>query len=581
MKFFKRFLPVFLLFMAVFVGTGTDADASASDENISVIVPVTVGITFNADGSTTSTTFNVFNRSSVGIEITAVNATELNDWKLVSSDTAIGLDSKQLSFELEGTEILPGENELSLLVKEMGLHNFHTDIKRGAWTYSFDYEEAFLLEFQFEIEKQSRILRLDSGDYGESSEITVLETTETSLPTLSNDKYEFMGWADSSGKRYTDVFTMPKEDTTLTALWNLPAYALYSQDDHSLTFVQSEEEIKAGDEFNGNIITKVYTDFTNRDFEEKTAVPWNTDEICQDVESVTFADPIFPQSTAYWFCSFENCPRFDVTNLYTFRVQNMNLMYYSAGRYRDDTDFIITGMENWDTSQVTTMWSMFEYSGWQAKTYHIGNIGLWDVSNVWDMQSMFGSAAMNATEVYIGDLSTWNTDSLEVMIDMFNDMGTHAKNLSIGDIGTWDVSQVDMMWCVFMNMGEYSETVDIGDLSQWDVSNSEDFSWMFSCLGAHAKDFYVGDLSQWDMTKAESTAYMFWGTGEYSETFYLGDLSKWNVENIDDMSNMFENAGRMADWKLDLTGWNVRQAVRNLGFSIGVEDKIKEPLWKY
>lgn len=567
--------------MAVFVGTGADAEASASDENINVSVSMDSEVIFHSDCTPFQSMFIVWNDSNVPIEITAINMTEFNDWQLVSSDTQIKVDKKQFVYQFDGQDMLGGRNEMGLEIEESASAIFQTQISYGVWSHSVSMEKALEIEVEYSIAKKEYTLTLDGDGYAENSTLQAKETTETSLPTLSNDKYEFMGWADSSGKRYTDVFTMPKEDTTLTALWNLPAYALYSQDDHSLTFVQSEEEIKAGDEFNGNIITKVYTDFTNRDFEEKTAVPWNTDEICQDVESVTFADPIFPQSTAYWFCSFENCPRFDVTNLYTFRVQNMNFMYYSAGRYRDDADFIITGMENWDTSQVTTMWCMFEYSGWQAKTYHIGNIGLWDVSNVWDMQSMFGSAAMNATEVYIGDLSTWNTESLLAMLDMFNDMGMHAKNLSIGDIGTWDVSQVDLMWCVFWGMGEYSETVDIGDLSQWDVSNSEDFSWMFSCLGAHAKDFYVGDLSQWDMTKAESTAYMFWGTGEYSETFYLGDLSKWNVENIDDMSNMFENAGRMADWKLDLTGWNVRQGVRNLGFSIGVEDKIKEPLWKY
>lgn len=476
MKFFKRFLPAFLLFMAVFVGTGADAEASASDENISVIVPVTVGITFNADGSTTSTTFNVFNRSSVGIEITAVNATELNDWKLVSSDTAIGLDSKQLSFELEGTEILPGENEMSLLVKEMGLHNFHTDIKRGVWTYSFDYEEAFMLEFQYEIAKEKHTLTLDGGDYAEDSTLQVKEGATITLPELMHDTYEFMGWADSSGKRYTDTFTMPNEETTLIALWNLSTYALITEGDYALTFVQSKREIKVGEEYNGKTIVAVYTDFIDTDFESYQDVPWY--EYCKDIESVIFEDPVFPRSTAYWFYELRRCMYYDVTNLYTFRVTDMRFMYCYAGSGRDDMGFVITGMENWDTSQVTTMWSMFEYSGWEAPTYNIGNIGLWDVSNVWDMQSMFSSAAMKATDVYIGDLGMWDTGSLENIMGMFFDMGCSAKSINIGNIGTWDISKVDDLTDVFRNMGANADSVYVGDSGQYfDCSSLAYYTW--------------------------------------------------------------------------------------------------------
>lgn len=581
MKFIKRFLPVLLLFMAVFVGTEADVKASASDENINVIVPVTVGVIFNEDGSTTSTTFNVFNRSSVPIEITSVHATELNDWELVSSDTVIGLDTKKLSYTLEGKEILAGNNKLSISVSEMGLHNFDINIKRGAWSYSFDYEEAFLLEFEYAIVGREYALTLDGNEYADSSELYMTEGDTVDLPSLQHDKYEFIGWTDSQGKRYTDSFIMPSSDTTLTAMWKLPTYALFSESDGSLTFVQSEEEIKAGQTHNEKTITSVYSGFDSGNYADNNSVPWFKDGTCKKIYNVVFEDYVFPESTAYWFYGFEYCMSFDVFKLNTFRVSDMSFMYCFAGRSSESSDFVITGMENWDTSHVTSMWGMFEYSGWQAQTYHIGNIGLWDVSNVWDMQSMFYSTAMDATEVYIGDLGMWDTSSLEAMMDMFCDMGWKTQHLNIGNIGTWDVSHVDLMTNAFSNMGEHADTVYIGDLSQWDVSNVEDFSWMFSCMAAHAKEFNVGDLSQWNMTKAEYTSFMFYGSGEYAESFYLGDISKWNVENVYDMSSMFENAGRMADWKLDLSGWNVGSAVRCLDFSTGVEDKITEPIWLY
>lgn len=581
MKFFKRFLPVFLLFMAVFVGTGADAEASASDENISVIVPVTVGITFNADGSTTSTTFNVFNRSSVGIEITAVNATELNNWELVSKDTVIGMDSKQISYRIDGTQILSGENRISIPVDKLGLHNFDIEISRGAWTYSFDYEEAFLLEFQYEIVSHEYTLTLDGNDYADDMQFTVTAEATAELPTLKHDKYEFMGWADSQGKRYTDSFTMPYKNTTLTAMWKLPTYALFSESDGSMTFVQSEEEIIAGQMHNGKKITTVYSGFDNEAYQYSWEVPWYTDDISQKVYSVVFEDYVFPECTDYWFYEFENCMSFDVRKLQVFRVYSMKYMYFSAGRYGSDSDFVITGMESWDTSQVTCMWSMFEYSGQYAKAYHIGNIGLWDVSNVYDMQSMFSCAGMSALELYIGDLGMWDTSSLEIIMDMFSDMGWNTINLNIGNIGTWDVSHVDMMTSVFHNMGEYSESVYIGNLSQWDVSNVWDFSNTFRYFAANATDFYIGDLSGWNVSNAGMMNYTFDCAGENSETFYLGELSKWNTENVSEMNYMFRDTGKNASWRLDLSSWNVSNVCLYSGFNSGVETKVISPIWAY
>lgn len=581
MKFLRRFLPVLLLFMAVFVGNGADVNASASDENISVIVPVTVGITFNADGSTTSTTFNVFNRSSVGIEITSVNATELNDWELVSSDTVIDLDTRQLSFELEGTEIMAGNNELSISVSAMGLHNFDINIKRGVWTYSFDYEEAFLLEFEYEIVIPKHTLTLDGNSYLDDTELILTEGETVELPYPEDAEYEFVGWMDANEKMYEESFVMPDSNTTLTAMWRLPTYALFSESDGTLTFVQSIEEIKAGQEHNGRLITSVYSGFDTIRYTDYGRPPWYKDGTYKNVLSVEFEDYVFPYNTAYWFYGFENCMNFDVSKLHTFLVYDMSFMYYSAGKSGEGLDFVITGMEKWDTSNAKIMWSMFAYSGRNAKTYHIGNIGLWDVSKVYDMQSMFESAGMNAIELYIGDLSTWDTSSLEIMMYMFNNMGCTTPYLNIGNIGTWDVSHVEMMTGVFMNMGEYSETVNIGDLGPWDVSNVYDFSNIFQFMGSHVTDFYIGDLCGWDASGCNTMNGMFDGAGRYSSTFYLGDLSKWTPIYASEMECMFRNAGAAATWHIDLSGWNVSNVCLYSHFNSGVEEKVIAPIWVY
>ena len=571
-------MTVLLLLLAVFIGKGMEAKASASDENINIIVPTTVGITFHEDGTTSATKLSIRNNSSVRLHVTSIRATEMNGWNLVSSDTEICVDMKQLSYRIDGTEILAGENDVSVQLDSMQAHDFIVDIKRGAWTYSFD-EKAFSLEFEYEREKQLRTLTLDGGGYASNSTLQVLDATEVTLPTRSNSKYQFMGWADSKGKRYTDKFVMPREDTTLTALWDLPTYALHTMDDYTLTFVQSESVIQAGQTHHGKTITKVYSGFDNQVYSRPEDVPWLIDGTWMYVDRVVFEDPVFPESTAFWFFQHYYCNSVDVAKLYTHQVQDMNYMFYLCGGYREDAGVVITGLENWDTSQVNCMGEMFARTGIYSPSVDIGNIGVWDMSNVQDAHNMFESFGTRATEIYMGDLGMWKTDSLEYADEMFSEMGAQTKNLNIGNIGSWNVSKVHYFSNMFAGMGQYSETVYIGDLSGWEVGNSDNFQCMFQNTASYAKDFYVGDLSRWDISKADSTISMFNGAGQYSETFYLGDLSQWNVQNVSNMNSMFAYAGSMADWQLDLSSWNVMRVGYHYDFSLGVESKIIQPIW--
>ena len=522
MNFLKRFLPVILLFMTVFVGNSADAKASASNESISVIVPSTIEITFNEDGTTSTTEFNVLNQSSVLIELSSVYVTELNDWKLVIDDKEIGIDSKEISYRVDGTEILSGENKLSILIDSMELHNFDLDIKRGLWTYSSDCEEAFWLEFNYSIVENKNILTLDGNDYANDRKIAI-DTGETvELPILSHAKYEFMGWADEHGKRYTDSFTMPDKSTFLIAMWDVPAYALFTESDGRLTFVQSEEEIYVGQTHHGEEITNVYSEFdeaNDYDYDSYVA-PWIEDGISRKVSRVVFEDFVFPEITDGWFAEFENCMTFDVRRLQVFQSYTMSYMFYGAGRYGNDSDFTIIGMDYWDTSQVTRMEGMFELSGQYAKSYNIGNIGAWDISNV------------------------------------------------------------DALVRLFRCAGEYSKSVYIGDLSQWDVSFVYDYTKTFQYMAANATDFYIGDLSNWDTNNAWLMEKMFDGAGENSQTFYLGDISRWETAGVFVMDYMFRNTGRVARWSIDLSGWNVYNASHYEGFNDGVSNYVIAPIWE-
>ena len=79
-------------------------------------------------------------------------------------------------------------------------------------------------------------------------------------------------------------------------------------------------------------------------------------------------------------------------------------------------------ISNWDTSHVTSMFSMF--SG--ASSFN-GDISNWDTSKVTSMSYMFYSASS-----FNGDISNWDTSKVTDMYRMF--YGASSFN---GDINAW------------------------------------------------------------------------------------------------------------------------------------------------
>ena len=252
------------------------------------------------------------------------------------------------------------------------------------------------------------------------------------------------------------------------------AYALYLSD-NSLIFVRSAEELKTGDVYdatNNITITKIFTNI-----ETRTSQPWMSQGIDDKVKKVIFKDKIYPISTNGWFKNFKNCDYFDVTNLVTTNVTDMENMFMQAGY--ETSSFNIIGMENWDTSKVTTMKQMFNTAGMAAYSWSIGDISNWNVSNVKSMFAMFAGAA------------AWNG----------------CGKISLGDLGKWNISKVTETERMFYNFGKKSSSFYIGDLSKWADKTSKltNVSGMFG---------YTGQSSNWSI-----------------------DCSKWNVSSVTDSNN--------------------------------------------
>ena len=182
--------------------------------------------------------------------------------------------------------------------------------------------------------------------------------------------------------------------------FSFTAYAIYSEDDTSLTFYKTTDTISVGDTYKGKTVTAVYTGFETEIYE--VVVPW--EDYGATITNVSVEDEISPVSIANWFYEFKNCTSMDLSKLDTSTVKSMNSTFSYAGY--NVTTFELIGLEDWNTSSVTEMDSTFYYTGYNANEWNIGDLSKWDTSSVKNMFQMFAYAGYSSTNEWILDLST-------------------------------------------------------------------------------------------------------------------------------------------------------------------------------
>jgi surface protein len=178
---------------------------------------------------------------------------------------------------------------------------------------------------------------------------------------------------------------------------------------------------------------------------------------------------------------------------------------------------------NWDTSNVTTMLSLFANCS-SLTTLDASN---WDTSNVTDMNGVFYNCT-NLTSV--GDMSNWDTGNVTNMNDMFSFC---FKLISVGDISNWDTSNVTNMDGVFC--GCDFETLD---LSGWNTLRVTDMRSMFNSCD----NLQELNLSGWNMSNVDTFVYDGGDVYNYANSMFykcaslhtlrLDNCSKNTISNI-------------------------------------------------
>lgn len=436
----KGFVAVVALFLSLFF-MNDSAYAAEHVENVSVTIPSSISVAFEATGKNSISDFTIHNESLVPISIDKVKTIECNGWNLCDGGTLIPVNTKQMAFHFEGQYLKAGENLFDIGIEENSSKSCGIQIERGAWTIDGAMETAMQMEFEYSIGKKEFQLTFDVNGGTQTVAPQMICNGDTiSLPSVEREGYALAGWEDSDGKLYTGKYVMPIGDTTLTARWKeTKAYAIYIAEDTSLRFIQSAEPVTAGSSYKGMTVTDVFTGFDTQTYGALAQIPWYDGDWYETrrIKTVIVEDVIQPVNTAYWFYHLHELEYIDVSKLDTSKVTNMSYMFYKLGWLAPQLTMV--GFDKLNTSNVTKMVRMFCYAAQNTPNFVI-DISGWDVSKVTDMYRMFTEVAYNATTFSLGDLSKWNVSNVTDMYEMFINVGYHAEWYM--DLSGWNVSKV-------------------------------------------------------------------------------------------------------------------------------------------
>ena len=256
-------------------------------------------------------------------------------------------------------------------------------------------------------------------------------------------------------------------------------------------------------------------------------------------------------------------------------------MFYSGYGSEKIQKFLELDLSNFNTSQVTSMYSMF------LDMFYLTTLNLssFDTSNVTNMSYMFYGMS-NLTTL---DLSSFNTSKVIDMSGMF----FYIYNLTTLDLSNFDTSNVTNMEAMFNHMPELTSL----DLSNFDTSKVTDMSAMFF----NTSNLTTLNLSNFDTSKVTDMGSMFYGTSNLttlnlssfdtsnvtnmSYMFYgmsnltTLNLSSFNTSNVTDMSCMFSGMPNLIT--LDISNFDTSQVTSMYGmFYLKDEDILKDKLEK-
>ena len=214
-----------------------------------------------------------------------------------------------------------------------------------------------------------------------------------------------------------------------------------------------------------------------------------------------------PKYFSFWFEMCTNASFYGLENVNTSMAEKLNNMFYTC-RSIESID-----VSTFDLSNARDISEMF--GGCTNLTTIIG-LDQWDISNVTTLYNMF----YKCYSLLSLDLKTWNTSNVSTMSGMF--LGCHSlRSIDVSHFNTEKVENIQSMF------GDCLQLTEI-NLSSFNTPNINNFRSAF----VNIPNLTLLDISNFDTRSAITTFDMFKNLSKLT-TIYVGD--NW------DLSNMPEN----------------------------------------
>ncbi|MCO6530076.1 BspA family leucine-rich repeat surface protein [Lactobacillus sp.] len=201
------------------------------------------------------------------------------------------------------------------------------------------------------------------------------------------------------------------------------------------------------------------------------------------------------------------------------------------------------GLSNFDTSQVTSMLSMF------ANDKNLKSLDLsgFNTSNVTDMSKLFKSCSA-LTNL---DVSSFNTAKVKDMSTMFN-LCTSLTNLNLNNFDTKNVENMNSMFFACQSLS----SLNVGSFN---TSKVTDFTVMFG----DCHNLSNLNVTNFDTSNANITLGMFYNCKNLNQL----DVSHFNTSNNTSMNGMFAECTNLT--KIDVSHFNTDKVTDMMEMFLG------------
>lgn len=471
------------------------AGASADDDTIVVTMPTTVPCALLSDGTVaTPTSWKVENSGSTPARLAMATATTAYDGISVSA-------------KANGSRLL--------------------DYSAGFASY----DPTLIVPAQGSLDVSWAVSRLDSAVHA-----ALFEQASQHPVTLLSASFLFCA-----------------QSTEPSASDSVP-FAVYSEDDASLTFYKRRALPVEGSVFEGKTATAVYANIQNT----KSTPPWKG--VASKIKRVAVVDGgIAPQTMYAWFFECNNLLSVNLSRLDTSKTTSLG---YAFSRCKSLTDLDLSAL---DTSSVRSFADVFQ----DCSSLRSVNLAGWNTSSGKDFRQMFyrcasleeidissfkTSASTSFEQMFYGcsslrslDLSHFDTGSATTFASMFY----NCASLATLDVSTFDTTSATDLSQAFYGCKSLTEL----DLSRASTAKVQTFYGMFSgCSGLKRID-----LSLFDTSSAVNLSYLFADCSKLEAVNFAGI----NTSSVIDFNHMFSGCSSLAS--LDLSSFDTA-AAKNLSY---------------